>query len=465
MFETKVYVERRNKLKNMFRKGTELLLFIGNGESPMNYPSNAYRFRQDSTFLYYWGINYPDCAAVIDVEKDTECLYINDVDIDDIIWMGPQESVKAKGARAGVKSVYPLKDLFTSINNAVRAGRKIHFLPQYRQDNAEMLSTLLGIKSKHVKNYVSKKFIDAVIAMRSVKDEYEIEEIEKACNIGYKMHTAVMRKCKPGLMEYALAGEIEGISIAENGYISFPVILSQNVHILHNHDHSQKLAENRMLITDAGAENNMNYCSDFTRTIPVNGKFTQKQKDIYNIALAANNKTIELAKPGVTYKSIHLEIAKIITRGLCDLGIMRGNVDDAVENGAHALFLPHGLGHMMGLDVHDMENLGEDAVGYDRETVRSTQFGTSSLRMGRQLQKNFVVTDEPGIYFIPELIAKWKSEKINEAFINYTKVNEYMDVSGVRIEDDLLITENGCRLLGKKRIPITVDEIEEMMKK
>ncbi|MDR2065489.1 MAG: aminopeptidase P family protein [Prevotellaceae bacterium] len=463
MFDTKVYIERRNRLRKMFRTG--LLLFVGNGESPMNYPSNTYRFRQDSTFLYYWGINYPDCAAVIDIDKDTECLYMNDIDIDDIIWMGPQESVKEKGSRAGVNSVYPHKDLFTYINSAVRLGRKIHFLPQYRQDNAEMLSTLLGIKSKHIKNYVSQKFIKAVIDMRSVKDEYEIEEIEKACNTGYKMHTSVMKMCKPGLMEYELAGIIEGITIANNGYISFPVILSQNVHILHNHDHSQKLAGNRMLITDAGAENEMNYCSDFTRTIPVSGKFTQKQKDIYSIVLEANNKTIELAKPDVTYKNIHFETAKIITRGLCSLGIMRGNVDDAVENGAHALFFPHGLGHMMGLDVHDMENIGENYVGYDDETVRSDQFGTSSLRMGRRLQKNFVVTDEPGIYFIPELIAKWKSEKINKDFINYDRVNEYMDVSGVRIEDDLLITENGCRLLGKKRIPVTVEEIEEIMGK
>ncbi|MDR3227370.1 MAG: aminopeptidase P family protein [Prevotellaceae bacterium] len=463
MFDTKVYVERRNKLRKMFRTG--LLLFVGNGDSPMNYHSNQYRFRQDSTFLYYWGINYPDCAAVIDIEKDTECLYINDVDIDDIIWMGPQELVKEKGARVGVNSVYPLKDLFTTINNAVRLGRKIHFLPQYRQDNAEMLSTLLGIKSKHIKNYVSQKLIKAVVDMRSVKDEYEIEEIEKACNIGYKMHTTVMKMCKPGMMEYELAGVIEGITIANNGYISFPVILSQNVHTLHNHNHSQKLTENRMLITDAGAENEMNYCSDFTRTIPVNGKFTQKQKDIYNIVLAANAKAIELAKPDVTYQSIHLEIAKIITRGLCDLGIMRGDIDEAVQNGAHALFLPHGLGHMMGLDVHDMENLGEDYVGYDDEIVRSTQFGTSSLRMGRRLQKGFVVTDEPGIYFIPELIEKWKNEKINKDFINYEKVSEYTDVSGVRIEDDLLITENGCRLLGKKRIPVTVKDIEDIMKK
>ena len=461
MFETKIYVERRNKLRKIFRTG--VLLFVGNGESPMNYPSNTYRFRQDSTFLYYWGINYPDCAAVIDIDKNTECLYINDVDIDDIIWMGPQESVKNKGERVGVNSVYPLKDLFTTINNAVKLGRKIHFLPQYRPDNAEMLSTLLGIKTPHIKNYVSQTFIKAVIDMRSVKEECEIEEIEHACNIGYKMHTAMMKMCKPGMMEYELAGEIEGITLSNNGSISFPVILSQNVHTLHNHDHSQKLADGRMLIIDAGAENEMNYCSDFTRTIPVNGKFSQKQKDIYNIVLAANSKTIELAKPDVTYQSIHLEIAKIITQGLCDLGIMRGNVDEAVQNGAHALFFPHGLGHMMGLDVHDMENLGENSVGYDDEIVRSSQFGTSALRMGRRLQKGFVVTDEPGIYFIPELIAKWRHEKINESFINYEKVNQYMDVSGVRIEDDLLITENGCRLLGKKRIPATVEDIEEIM--
>ena len=463
MFEPKIYIERRNRLRKMFRTG--LLLFVGNGESPMNYPANAYRFRQDSTFLYYWGINYPNCAAIIDIDKDTECLYINEVDIDDIIWMGPQESVKDKGMRIGVHSVHPFKEVSAKINNAIKLGQKIHFLPQYRYDNVEMLSTLLGINAGHIKNYASQAFVKAVIDMRSVKEDCEIEEIEKACNIGYKMHTAMMKMCKPNLMEYELAGAIEGITISNNGYISFPVILSQNVHTLHNHDHSQKLTDGRMLIIDAGAETEMNYCSDFTRTIPVNGKFSEKQKNIYNIVLKANSKTTELAKPDVTYLSIHLETAKIITQGLCDLGIMRGNVDEAVQNGAHALFFPHGLGHMMGLDVHDMENLGENFVGYDDEIRRSSQFGTSALRMGRRLQKGFVITNEPGIYFIPELITKWKNEKINERFINYEEVSQYMDVSGVRIEDDLLITENGCRLLGKKRIPATVEDIEETMKR
>ena len=461
MFDTNVYVERRAKLRKMFGNG--LLLFVGNDESPMNYHSNTYRFRQDSTFLYYWGINYPNCAAIIDIEKDTECLYMNDVDIDDIIWMGPQESGKNKGARVGVKSVHPFKELFTSINNALRSGRKIHFLPPYRQDSAELLSTLLGIKSKCIQNYVSQKFIKAVVEMRSVKEECEIAEIEKACNIGYKMHTAMMKMCKPGAMEYELAGAIEGIALSHNGNVSFPVILSQNVQTLHNHDHSQKLTQGRMMIIDAGAETEMNYCSDFTRTIPVGGKFSQKQKDIYNIVLQANNRVIELSKPGVTYQNIHLESAKIIAQGLCDLGLLKGNVDEIVQNGAHALFFPHGLGHMMGLDVHDMENLGENYVGYDNEIVRSTQFGAASLRMGRKLEKGFVITDEPGIYFIPELISKWKTEKINQQFINYDKVEEYVEVSGVRIEDDLLITENGCRLLGKKRIPVTVEEIENEM--
>jgi Xaa-Pro aminopeptidase len=327
-----------------------------------------------------------------------------------------------------------------------------------------LLEKLLGIHNAELSKYVSKDLIKAVVALRSVKEPCEIDEIEQACDIGYQMHTSAMAMCRQGIMEHDIAGYIEGIALGCNGQVSFPVILSQNAQTLHNHDHSQKLEKGRFMLTDAGAETYRHYASDFTRTVPVGGIFSQKQKEIYNIVLAANNRVIELAKPGIRYYSIHFEAARIITKGLCDLGLMKGDVDEAVERGAHALFFPHGLGHMMGLDVHDMEDLGENYVGYDDEIQRSTQFGASALRMGRKLKQGFVITDEPGIYFIPALIEKWKSEKINHSFINFDKVEEYLDFGGVRLEDDILITENACRLLGKKRIPITVEDIETIMK-
>ncbi len=297
--------------------------------------------------------------------------------------------------------------------------------------------------------------------MRSIKEACEIAEIEKACDIGYKMHTTAMMMAKVGETERNIAGSLEGIANSLGCSPSFPIILSQNGETLHNHDHSQVLKEGRLLLCDAGAESVSHYASDFTRTIPVGGRFTQRQKDIYNIVLAANNKAIEIAKPGIPYIQVHLESAKVIAAGLKELGLMKGDVNEAVINGAHTLFLPHGLGHMMGLDVHDMEDLGENHVGYDDEITRSDQFGTAYVRLGRKLQEGFVITVEPGIYFIPALLEKWKSEMINSAFINFDKVAEYIGFGGIRLEDDILITSKGCRLLGSKRIPITVDEVEK----
>ena len=461
MFNAEVYVERRKKLRQSLNSG--LIVILGNNESSMNYRSNTYKFRQDSNFLYFFGLDHPGYAGIIDIDEGTECLYGDDIDIDDIIWMGEQPAMVEQAASVGINSAHPFKEIFLKVTAGIRRGRKIHFLPPYRYDNILLLESLLGIRNENLANYVSKDLIKAVVALRSVKEKCEIEEIERACEIGYNMHVTAMKMCKPGVMEHEVAGFIEGIALGANGQVSFPVILSQDAQTLHNHDHSQKLTQGRVMLTDAGAETYMHYASDFTRTVPVDGKFTQKQKDIYNIVLAANNHAVKIAKSNVTYLSVHLESARIIAQGLMDLGLMKGDIDAAVKNGAHALFFPHGLGHMMGLDVHDMEDLGEKFVGYDDEVQRSTQFGTASLRMGRKLKPGFVVTVEPGIYFIPALIEKWKSEKINHSFINFDKVNEYLNFGGVRLEDDILITENGCRLLGKRRIPITIDEVEATM--
>ena len=462
MFETSVYKNRRARLKEKVKSG--LVLILGNGEAPANYTDNTYKFRQDSSFLYFFGLNQPGFAGVIDIDSGDEYLFGNDVDMDDIIWMGPQPSVKDMAARVGVSKTAPFARLADCMKTAISQGRRIHFLPPYRFRNMLLLEELLGIRPALVKNYASLELIKAVVDLRSVKEPCEIEEITKACNIGYEMHTAAMRNCKPGVKEQYIAGLIEGIAASYGSMVSFPVILSQNGETLHNHDHSQILQEGRMMLTDAGAEEVSHYCSDFTRTVPVGGKFLTRQKEVYSIVLAANNKAIEIAKPGVTYQYVHLEVCKVLAQGLKDLGLMKGDVNEAVAAGAHALFMPHGLGHMMGLDVHDMEDLGQIYVGYDDETRPIDQFGTSSLRMGRRLQEGFVITDEPGCYFIPALIDQWRAQGMHKEFLNYDKIETFKDFGGIRLEDDILIIPGGSRFLGDKRTPITVEEVEEIMR-
>lgn len=461
MFEANVYKKRRKELRERVWEG--LVLILGNGEAPANYPDNTYRFRQDSSFLYFFGLNMPGFAGVLDVDNDKDYLFGNDVDMDDIIWMGPQPKVKELGAAVGISNTRPFARLADMLREAIAQGRKIHFLPPYRYRNMQLLEDLLGIHHSLLKTYASLELIEAVVALRSVKEQCEIDEITKACNIGYEMHTTAMRNCRSGIKEQYIAGLIEGIANSYGSMVSFPVILSQNGETLHNHDHSQILQKGRMMLTDAGAENNMNYCSDFTRTVPVDGKFSTRQKDVYNIVVNSNQRALELSRPGVTYLSMHLEVCKVLAQGLKDLGLMKGDVDAAVAAGAHALFMPHGLGHMMGLDVHDMEDLGQIYVGYDEVTRPVKQFGTSSLRMGRTLQPGFVITDEPGCYFIPALIDQWKEKGLHKDFLNYDKIETYKDFGGIRLEDDVLITEDGCRVLGDRRTPITVEEIEEIM--
>ena len=458
MFDKSVYVNRRKQLINKMSGG--LVLILGNEEAPANYPANTYKFRQDSSFLYFFGLNMPGFAGLMDVDSGDVCLYGNDVDMDDIIWMGPQPSVKDLAASVGVTCSAPFGKLAEALKEAISQGRKIHFLPPYRYHNMLLLEDLLGIHHSLIKNYSSLELIKAVVALRSVKEACEIEQINLACNIGYEMHVAAMKHALPGQKEQYIAGLIEGIAASYGSMVSFPVILSQNGETLHNHDHSKTLTVGRMMLTDAGAENNMNYCSDFTRTVPVGGRFDQRQKDVYNIVLDCNNKAMEIARPGVTYQYVHLEVCKVLAQGLKDLGLMKGDVNAAVAAGAHALFMPHGLGHMMGLDVHDMENLGELWVGYNGQP-KSTQFGRKSQRLAIPLEPGFVHTVEPGIYFIPELIDLWKGQKKFTDFINYDKVETYKDFGGIRNEEDYLITETGARRLGKK-IPLTPDEVEAL---
>ena len=461
MFIKETYQQRRAKIHATMKSG--LALFLGNQESPINYPGNTYHFRQDSNFIYFFGLNLPNLAAVMDFDKETDTLFGDDIDIEDIIWMGPQASLKSQAEKAGIEHAEPLARLETVLHEAMAKGRKIHFVPQYRAENKILISELLGIKARFVQAYTSTELIKAIVPVRSVKTLEEIAEIEKACAVGYKMHTMAMKMARKGVKESEIAGFIDGISFQYGTGTSFPTILSQNGEILHNHGHKNTLEAGKLLLVDAGAEIESGYCSDNTRTTPVSGRFTQKQKEIYQIVLNANNTAREATVPGRKYQEVHLIAAKVIASGLKELGLMTGDIDDAVREGAHALFFPHGLGHHIGLDVHDMENLGENYVGYDAETQRINQFGTAYLRMGKRLEVGHVVTNEPGIYFIPALIDLWQGEKKFTDFINYDKLREYRDFGGIRLEDDILVTETGCRILGE-RIPIEVEEVENFMK-
>lgn len=457
MLDSQVYSQRRRNLKKQV--GSGVILFLGSEESPMNYPANPYHFRQDSSFLYFFGLDSPGLAGIIDVDNDLDVLYGNDVEVEDIIWMGAQPLLKDRALIVGVTSTAPAADLDSVLHTAVGQGRKIHFLPPYRADSQMKLGQLLGIRPERIRNYVSEALVKAVVEQRSVKNEAEIAEMEWAHEVTYDIYTAAMRMARPGIYEQELVGRMEGIALEKGAHMAFPTILSINGQILHNHFHGNTLKEGRLIVCDAGVESPLHYASDITRTFPVSGSFSPVQKDIYSLVLGAQIAAIEAIKPGVMYKEIHLKSAGIIASGLKDLGLMKGDVEAAVSAGAHGLFFPHGLGHQIGLDVHDMEDLGENHVGYDETINRSDQFGLAYLRLAKELQPGFVLTVEPGIYFIPALIDKWVAEKKHPEYIDYDRVNRYRDFGGVRIEDDVLVTENGFRVLGKS-IPKTVAEVE-----
>ena len=461
MFAKEVYWQRRKMLRNLLGDG--IILIPGNEESSMNYRANTYHFRQDSSFLYFFGIDKPGFYGVCDVDNEKDILYGNDFDIDDIIWMGEQPAVSDLAAGVGIESSASINDLGDILKKALKSGRKVHLLPPYRGDHMLALTKLMGVDDEGLTKLVSQELIAAVVKLRSIKDQYEISEIEKAVDVAWIMHTTAMKMAFPGNYERELAGAIEGIALSHGGPVSFPVILSMDGQTLHNHYHGNELHEGRMVVCDAGAETAMCYASDITRTFPVGGKFSTRQSDIYNIVLKANTETIKASIPGRTYREVHLMAARIIAGGLKELGLMKGDLDEAVALGAHALFFPHGLGHMLGLDVHDMEGLGENYVGYNESLKRSEQFGLAYLRLGRELEPGFVVTNEPGCYFIPALIDQWKGEQKHADFINYDQVEKYRGFGGVRIEDDVLITESGSKVLGTP-IPKTVDEVEKTMK-
>ncbi|NOR85970.1 MAG: M24 family metallopeptidase [Bacteroidales bacterium] len=461
LFNKETYQNRREKLRADIKDG--LLLFIGNQEASYNYPANVYHFRQDSNFLYFFGLNISNIVGIMDVDNNKDYVFGNDVDIEDIIWMGPQPSMKDLAAKVAVENTADMASLDTFIADAIKAGRKIHFVPTYRGEQKLQLSNLLGINACKITNYVSEELIKGIVKLREIKEDVEIAEMEKATDTAYDMHVTSMRMAaKAGRVEREIAGTIEGISLAQGGPVSFPIILSVHGETLHNHHHDNIIEVGQMMVTDAGAETTMSYTSDITRTVPVGGKFNERQAGVYQAVLDANMKAIEAIKPGIEYREVHFLACKVLVEGLIKTGLMKGDAQAAVDAEAHTLFMPHGLGHQIGLDVHDMEGLGENYVGYNEETVRSSNFGTAYLRLGKKLKAGIVLTVEPGCYFIPALIDQWKAEQKHSEFINYDLVETYKDFGGIRIEDDILVTESGFKVLGKP-IPKTIEEVEAVM--
>ena len=453
LFNKETYIERRRLLKE--RIGSGIILLTGNNLSPANYPnSDSYPFRQDSSFLYFYGLHRVGLAGVIDVDNDKEYLVGDDIDIEDIVWFGSVDSVADMAAETGVANSMPMRVLPDFVRKAKAAGQRIHFLPPYRHDIMIQLMDMTGIHPYQQKEAASVELIKAVIDQRAVKSQGEIEEIERACAIGYEMHTAAMQMCRPGVTEQEISGRLMGIASSRGCMVSFGNIITMHGEIMHGNPSTKPLEAGRMLLVDAGAETNENYCSDNTRTTPVSGKFTQRQQEIYDIVKDCHDYALTLAAPGVKWWDVHFGVCRLMTNRLKELGLMKGDTEEAVCAGAHAMFFPHGLGHMMGLDVHDMEGLGQTYVGFDDEVRPNLeQFGTNCLRMGRRLQEGFVMTDEPGIYFIPALIDEWRAKKHCAEFLNFDLLETYKDFGGIRIEDDILITADGCRFLGKERIP------------
>ena len=457
MFGKETYIRRREELKKLVKNG--IIVLFGNNEAPYNYPANCYApMRQDSSFLYYFGQHRDGLVGVIDIDNNEDWLFGDDIDVEDIVWMGFTPTISDLAAEVGVTKTAPMAKLTSYIE---RRTSNIHFLPPYRFDTKIQIMDLLGIHPYKQKMAASLPLIKAVVQMRSTKEPQEIEAIERACEVGYKMHTTAQQLIRPGVTERYIGGQVDGIARSLAQGVSFATIFTQHGEIMHGSPSDAKLEEGRLALCDAGCELD-DYCSDHTRTMPVSGKFTQRQLEIYSIVEECHDYVLNVAKPGVKYMDVHFAVCRLMSERLKELGLMKGDVDEAVKAGAHAMFLPHGLGHMMGMDVHDMEGLEQIHVGFNEETPPNLeQFGTNCLRMGRRLEEGFVVTDEPGIYFIPALIDDWRAKGHCKEFINYEKLETYKDFGGIRIEDDLLITKDGCRFLGESRIPYHPKEIQQ----
>ncbi len=457
MFSKETYASRREELRRRLKGESGIAVFIGNVEAPAQYKDNCYKFRQDSTWLYYFGIDEPRFAAVLDLDSGTETIYADDFSIDDIIWTGPMPTVAEQAARVGISKTEPYSKLDWAVSQAIVQGRAIHSIPPSRWYNT-LKAQSLGIDKP------SEALIRAIISMRLVKTPEEIAELDAAGVLGQKMHTTARKGIRVGRVEQEIVGEMEGVTLAEGWGVSFATILTQHGEVFHNHGHACVIEPGKLMVIDAGAEGNSHYASDFTRTYPTGGRYTPKQRDIYQTVYDCHELAFSLTKPGTAYRDVHLAVARLMLDRLSQLGLVKGDLDEMVAEGTAGLFMPHGLGHNMGLDVHDMEDLGEDLVGYDPDQKRSSQLGLRSLRMARRLVPGNVITDEPGIYFIPDLIRMWKKE--GRPFVNYAALEEgYFDFGGIRIEDDVLVTADGARRLGGTRLPASPDEVEAAMAK
>ena len=463
MFSAKTYASRRAELRTKI--GSGLILLPGNMPAPNNYPNNTYYFRQDSTFLYYFGLNIPSLVGLIDADSGQEMLFGDDFTVEDIIWTGPQPTLRELGTQVGIAAAFPLANLKKHLRNAVAQGRRIHYLPPYRGETKLQLSELLGIAPALLHDYKSVDLMFAVAEMRETKSAEEIEEMQRAFRIGYDMHTLAMKMCRPGVVEREIAGAIEGVAKSCGSGVSFPSIVSQHGETLHNLCADGVLEEGRLLLCDAGGETVGNYCSDHTRTYPVSGKFTAKQREIYEIVLAAHDRVAAIVKPGMMYTDVHNAACLKLAEGLIGAGLIHGSAADAVAAGAMTLFMPHGLGHGLGMDVHDCEAMGERSFDFSSIAERAAASGTCIYRAAWRLRPGTVMTDEPGIYFIPALIDKCRAEGLYRGIVDYDALDAYRDFGGIRIEDDLLLTDDGCRMLGDRKIPVTVDELEAVVGK
>jgi Xaa-Pro aminopeptidase len=461
MFEAATYRARRQRL--MQDVGSGVILLLGNDEVGMNYAANTYHFRQDSTFLYFFAVDLPGLAAVIDIDEGTETIYGDDLTVDDIVWTGPQPTMADHRGTAAIAASASMADLEKKLAAVIAQGRRVHFLKPYRTEHTLKITNLLGLKPSMVASYRSEPLHKAVVAQRNFKSAEEVADIERAVNVSREMYLTAMAAAAPGKYEYEVVAEILRVAKARGCDLSFPIICSVHGETLHNHHHGNRMAAGDIFVLDSGVETPNKYASDITRTIPVDGTFTTQQRTVYEMVLRAQTTALAAIRPGVTYKSVHLLAARSFATDLKAAGLLKGDVDDAVAAGAHAMFFPHGLGHMLGLDVHDLENIGEAYVGYEPGLERSSQFGLGYLRLARTLQPGFVLTVEPGLYFIPQLIDQWKAEKTNEAFINFAEVEKYRNARGYRIEDDVVVTETGSRILGNP-IPKTVADVEAACK-
>lgn len=463
MFSSDTYTARRKTLRTKIGQG--IILLPGNTLAPNNYPNNAYYFRQDSSFLYYFGLNIPALAGIIDADSGEEALYGDDFTVEEIIWTGPQPSLRELGSQVGITQTFPLADLAARLRKAIAQGRKIHYLPPYRGETKLQLSELLGIKPALLHEYKSVDLMFAVAEMREKKSPEEIEEMERAFRIGYEMHTLAMKLCRPGVVEREIAGAIEGVAKSLGSGLSFPPIVTQHGETLHNLNTEGVLEPGRLLLCDAGGETVNNYCSDHTRTYPVNGRFTDRQRDIYNIVLEAHDHVARIVKPHMMYTDLHKAAYLTLAEGLAGVGLIKGPAEDAVASGAMTMFMPHGLGHGLGMDVHDCEAMGERSFDFSTIAERAARSATCIYRAAWRIEPGTVLTDEPGIYFIPALIDKCRAEGLYKGIVDYDALEAYRDFGGIRIEDDLLVTETGSRMLGDRTIPVTVEELEAVVGK